>query len=735
MSSSAVVQEATAHDRLPPRVPGLPVLGNTHQLLKNPGGFFPDAYRRYGPSFRVKVAGTHYVVLAGREAFEFFMQLGERYFTRAEFYNRFGRELGTNRFILGEPPDGLRDLRRKMRLGLSRQAASAYVPEMINAVDRNLDAAYEGETVRAMEFLGGVSLEQYGYLLCGRSVRDILPDARRFTRFIMNVGTKLWPEMTLQYPPYKRARRKVFRYVHGLLDEARQPGTDRFTLLDALLAARTDGDEPVPDAEIVSCALYGFVGTLVYMDRAASFLLYHVLADPELKRGLTEEADAVFADGEPDVRDLRRLTRLRAAFREAMRYHPIALGLPFLAAEDFEFHGYRIRRGEYVVLSAVPGHFSDQFYTCPHRFDPQRFQPPRNEHRNRGAYAPFGLASRFCPASGLVEMMSLITVGRMLNRRELAMDPPGETLKETLNPLPGPTRRFGVKLLERRKAMISSERPGVEDEAPASALPMGGSDELESALSRAEARTYQPGEVIVREGERAERFYVISEGIVDVVRERRTGIGSGNEGTEHLARLRPGDHFGEMGLLGEGRRTATCLAAGDAPVRAFAIGRAEFMQIVETSDLVSDEIAAVARRRFLMNKLREAIPRADRSRFPQLLQDAEVQTVEPDGVVIRQGEPADAFYIVLRGRVEVLTEDREGTRTPLATLGDGEFFGETGLLRGQPRNATVKAGGHEPVELLAIGRDAFLDLVEQSPSARRDIAAVMCQRVLEALNG
>jgi len=268
-----------------------------------------------------------------------------------------------------------------------------------------------------------------------------------------------------------------------------------------------------------------------------------------------------------------------------------------------------------------------------------------------------------------------------------------------------------------------------DDEALASVLPSEASEELETLIDRATVQAYEPGEVIIREGDRAETFFVLSEGAVEVVR------GEGEE-RQRLALLEPGDHFGEIGLLGEGFRTATCIAAGRGRVRVLAISREDFMEIVEASDLVSDEIAAVARRRFVINRLRQAVPHADRAVLPQMLENAQVETVDPGRVVIRQGEPADAFYIILRGRVEVLHEGYQADAALLAELGEGQFFGETGLLHGRPRNATVQVASEEsrPAELLAIDREAFLDLVNRSPSARRDIASVMSQRVLQTLH-
>ena len=64
---------------------------------------------------------------------------------------------------------------------------------------------------------------------------------------------------------------------------------------------------------------------------------------------------------------------------------------------------------------------------------------------------------------------------------------------------------------------------------------------------------YEPGEPIVRQGEIGDRFYIIARGAVEVVRE------DGDTCTR-LARLGPGEHFGEVALLQNVPRTATVRA-------------------------------------------------------------------------------------------------------------------------------------------------------------------------------
>lgn len=87
-------------------------------------------------------------------------------------------------------------------------------------------------------------------------------------------------------------------------------------------------------------------------------------------------------------------------------------------------------------------------------------------------------------------------------------------------------------------------------------------------------------------------------------------------------------------------------------------------------------------------------------------------------VVVTEGDPADEFFVILEGEVEV-THDGQVLRRE----GPGEVFGEIGLLRAVPRTATVTAA--TDVELLVLGRKPFLETVSgtvESLRAAEDLA-------------
>lgn len=93
-------------------------------------------------------------------------------------------------------------------------------------------------------------------------------------------------------------------------------------------------------------------------------------------------------------------------------------------------------------------------------------------------------------------------------------------------------------------------------------------------------------------------------------------------------------------------------------------------------------------------------------------------------VIVREGSPADKFFIVVEGEVEVL---RDEGATEIAKLGPGHFFGEIAIMRDRPRSATVKAT--QPTTLLAMDRDTFRDLVAQSLGTTTEFDQVIRARM------
>jgi small-conductance mechanosensitive channel/CRP-like cAMP-binding protein len=112
----------------------------------------------------------------------------------------------------------------------------------------------------------------------------------------------------------------------------------------------------------------------------------------------------------------------------------------------------------------------------------------------------------------------------------------------------------------------------------------------------------------------------------------------------------------------------------------------------------------------------------------QLARELRSQPFGPGEALCRQGESADSLYIVREGRVHVRVQS-DGGEKEVAQLGPGSYFGEMGLMTGEPRTATVVAEGH--VEALRLQKEPFRRLLTQRPALAESIAEVLAQRKVE----
>ena len=103
----------------------------------------------------------------------------------------------------------------------------------------------------------------------------------------------------------------------------------------------------------------------------------------------------------------------------------------------------------------------------------------------------------------------------------------------------------------------------------------------------------------------------------------------------------------------------------------------------------------------------------------------------PAGHVIRENEPTDGLYIIKSGIAKVTKPAAGGDlEVDLATLLQGESFGEIGLIDGLPRSATVTA--IEPMTCYYLPRPVFLTAVSENPEIALGMLPAMAAMVRNA---
>lgn len=109
----------------------------------------------------------------------------------------------------------------------------------------------------------------------------------------------------------------------------------------------------------------------------------------------------------------------------------------------------------------------------------------------------------------------------------------------------------------------------------------------------------------------------------------------------------------------------------------------------------------------------------------RLMAVAEREEHPAGALVVQQGDPGTAFFIVSAGELKVSVEDG-GRVIPLGKLEPGAFFGEVAALLGEPRSASVQAVG--PVALLRFEMARVKDIISDYPAVRQVLVKLALKR-------
>jgi len=200
-----------------------------------------------------------------------------------------------------------------------------------------------------------------------------------------------------------------------------------------------------------------------------------------------------------------------------------------------------------------------------------------------------------------------------------------------------------------------------------------------------------PGDKIIIQGDIGDIFYLLEEGSVDVFVKRHDGP------EKKVHTYTPGDSFGELALMYNAPRAATCIAT--TPCRLWALDRVSFKVIV---------VAAAMERRVQYQSFLQKVP------VLESLTELEVMTLadslaeeefEEGDTICTQGEAGNYFYIVKEGEAVCTQVDAAGDEKEVGWLKPGHYFGEIALLTTKPRQATVRA--KTDLRVLAIDRATF----------------------------
>ncbi|KAI9996706.1 hypothetical protein PInf_014449 [Phytophthora infestans] len=214
---------------------------------------------------------------------------------------------------------------------------------------------------------------------------------------------------------------------------------------------------------------------------------------------------------------------------------------------------------------------------------------------------------------------------------------------------------------------------------------------------------FSDGEVIVAQGTRGSRFYMIAKGEAVVTKTVTTSSNSitsstpssaGQTQERMITHLRAGHYFGELALIYDDPRTATVRAVGD--VELLYLTQEDFQHIGQVHlSLMLQQVPLLAR-----------LSARDQDIVLKCLRPANFSDGE---YIVHQGDEGTRFYMITRGEAIVSEKavgpDKKPYEKELTRLYEGHVFGEMSLIYSEPRTASVRAVG--PVKCLYLSKEDF----------------------------
>jgi retinoid hydroxylase len=384
------------------------------------GPFLARSYERYGPIFRSIFFGNPVVYMVGPEANRFVLASNRQAFSHRQGWWQVVELFGDGLLTMdGAEHD---EHRRMMNPAFTISYMDHYLPIMNRIIrQRTADWAERG-MVDVYDEARKITFDVAAEALTGLRAGPEVDEFRDIFVQLLNLGMEAEDE-----DDYQRRLVQLKGHLYELLlpkiQERRQHPTN--DVLGMLVRARDDAGRALSDEQLFAHTNILLVAGHETSTSLVSWLLYLLTMNPAyLQRVLAEQA-ALFDDlSEPTLEAIKQMKVLENALSEAERLYPPVGNGPRGTFEDIEFHGYHIPAGTQVYYSIAASHLIPSIFANPTAFDPDRFAPPREEHKKVPySLIGFGGGPRICIGTNFAKVEIKAMASQLLRRYQFELVP------------------------------------------------------------------------------------------------------------------------------------------------------------------------------------------------------------------------------------------------------------------------------------------------------------------------
>jgi len=426
---------------------GLPLVGNTLKLLRDPWGFGGKMVARYGTVYRSHAFGEANVALLGPDANELILFDRDRLFSSEQGWGPLLNLLFPRGLMLMDF-DHHRADRKTLSVAFKPEPMRHYAVQLDAGIKRQV-ADWGGRRMQFYDTIKKLTLDLAATSFLGVELGD---EANRINQaFVDEVQASIAP-IRVPLPGTAMARgvkaraylvdwfkREIPTRRHGA------KGGNGEDFFSQFCRATDDQGQPLSDDAIADHMNFLMMAAHDTITSSMTTLVMLLARNPDWQERLREEIMSL-DPAVPLTDQLDRLVLTDYAFKEALRMMPPVPSLPRRALRDFEFGGYTIPAGTSVGVGIAWTHRMPDIWPDPDTFDPLRFTPEASKGRHRFAWVPFGGGAHMCIGLHFAVMQMKLLMANLLSRYRIELEP-GAGDKWQVFPIPRPKDGLPVRMM------------------------------------------------------------------------------------------------------------------------------------------------------------------------------------------------------------------------------------------------------------------------------------------------
>ncbi len=407
-------------------------------------------HAQYGSVMKMpfKMKGFPVYAVMGADMNQWVHKHSRFYFRSKEYIGDLESEFGSQTSLPGSDGANHYKIRKAMKGVFSRSALGDRLSELYHYSRSSMKTWKEGDVMSMTPALRALASVQVSNMLGGVDCTHFSEELIDYEhRALITRVTGLLPGFMMKTPKMRRYRKHAIKFREMII-ESHTPGQRKgkpVDVPDRWLEIHKNDPQLVPESDLT----FSFVAIMVasiYMGAGIAFVLYCMLRNPKIYDGVCKEAEKLFGNGRvPEDKDFcpRNAGITSRLIMETTRMYPVIPWQVRGVVNRCTYDGYEIPTESRVLIGSTAPHYDADLYKSPDQFDIDRYLPDRAEHKQPGAYAPYGLGTHTCLGQRQMELQLIVNIMLLAYHFKMELVPKDRELK--INPFPSSAPRKNIK--------------------------------------------------------------------------------------------------------------------------------------------------------------------------------------------------------------------------------------------------------------------------------------------------